>query len=492
MSLTWVRDNHTYKAGAEMRVEGVPTFLYTATNGVYQFSGAETSLPYLNNITLNGGTVGFPYASFLLGLVDSGNIAYPPTARVGQSAWGLFIQDTWKASRKLTLDYGLRYDYQTYPREQYGRYANFSPTAPNPSAGGLPGAVIFEGSGPGHCGCDFAHVYPYALGPRLGVAYQITPKTVLRAGWGIVYAGTPTNNQTTTSISTPNPFTSPAFGQPVMALQTGIPITPSPWPNLDPGQYPFPGTTTSPKMFVDQNAGRPARQVQWSIGLQREISPNLVVEAAYVGNRGVWWTAPGLIDVNALTPQILAAHGLHLDSPGDQTLLKARINSTTAAQRGFNVLPYAGFPATATVAQALRPFPQFGSITALWSPLGKTWYDSLQVKATKRFSYGLTFTSIFTWQKQLTLGPDIAPTAATTGGEAVNGVFNRGQNKYLSQFDQPFMFNTSLNYTVPGFRNGAAGKAASWAARDWTIGAYMSYQSGKGKSRSDRLTHRTR
>ena len=479
-SLTWVKNNHTYKAGAEMRIEGVPTFLYTATNGVYQFNAAETGLPSTQGQNLQGGVVGAPYASFLLGLVDSGNIAYPPTARVGQSAWGFFIQDTWKISRKFTLDYGIRYDYQTYPREQYGRYANFSPNTPNPSAGGLPGAVIFEGDGPGHCNCSFANIYPYALGPRLGGAYQITPKTVLRAGWGIVYSGTPTNNQTTTSISVPSPFTSPAFDQPAMILRNGIPITPSPWPNLDPGQYPLPGTTTAPKMFVDQNAGRPARQMQWSIGIQREIFRNLAVEAAYVGNRGVWWTAPGLVDVNALTPQMLAARGLDINNAADRSLLTSPLNSSLAASRGFNKPPYAGFPLGATVAQSLRPFPQFNSITGLWSPLGKTWYDSLQLKATKRFSNGLSFTSIFTWQKQLTAGADIAPTATTTGGEPVNDVFNRKVNKYLSQFDQPFVYNLSANYTVPAFRfgNHMAAKALSWGARDWTIGTYLQYASG--------------
>jgi len=479
-SMTWVKDNHTYKFGSEVRFEGVPTYLYTATNGVYSFNAAESGLPSTQGQNLSGGIVGAPYASFLMGLVDSGNIAYPPIARVGQSAWGFFGQDTWKVSRKFTLDYGLRYDYQGYPREQYGRYANFSATTPNPSADNRPGAVIFEGDGPGHCNCSFAKIYPWAFGPRLGAAYQINGKTVLRAGWGIVYSSTPTNNQTTTSLSTPSPFTSPAFGQPAMLLRTGIPITPAPWPNLDPGQYPLPGTTTAPKMAADQNAGRPARQVQWSIGVQREILPNLVVEASYVGNRGVWWTAPGLIDVNAVTPDRIGSFGLDINNAADRTLLASRIDSTVAAQRGFNDLPYSSFPTGSTVAQSLRPFPQFGTITSLWSPLGKTWYDSLQTKVTKRFSRGLTFTSVFTWQKQLVLGPDISPTAATTGGEPTNDVFNRANNKDLSSFDQPFLFNTSVNYTIPAFKfgNKVGGKVLSWGVRDWSIGIFMQYGSG--------------
>src|ERR1700686_4999609 len=75
-----------------------------------------------------------------------------------------------------------------------------------------------------------------------------------------------------------------------------------------------------------------------------------------------------------------------------------------------NKVPYAGFPTNSTVAQSLRPYPQFGALTTWWSPLGKTWYDSLQAKATKRFSRGLSLTSVFTWQKQLAMGSQTAPT----------------------------------------------------------------------------------
>ena len=99
------------------------------------FSTAETGLPYITQAggTVNGGTVGFPYASFLLGLADQVRIAPPNTIRLGKHQLGFFAQDTWKVTRKLTLDYGMRYDYSTYLREQYGRLAQFSPTTSNPS-----------------------------------------------------------------------------------------------------------------------------------------------------------------------------------------------------------------------------------------------------------------------------------------------------------------------------------------------------------------------
>ena len=180
MSGTWVKGSHTYKAGAEVYFLAVPTIPYTNTNGSYGFSANETNEPYLVGRTFAGGSPGFAYASFLLGLVDNFSIAAPAEYRnLKKQQWGVFVQDSWKVTRNLTVDYGLRWDYGTYFKEEHGRGANFSPTTPNPTVGGYPGAIIFEST----CNCSFAKNYPFALGPRVGVAYQITPKTVFRAGF---------------------------------------------------------------------------------------------------------------------------------------------------------------------------------------------------------------------------------------------------------------------------------------------------------------------
>ena len=474
LSVTWVRNNHTYKTGAEMRIEAYPGTLYTGTNGIYLFNAAQSGLPSTNGQNLSGGSVGFPYASFLSGLVNTVTITNPTVLRPVKHQFGIFAQDTWKVTRKLTLDYGVRYDYATYIKDDRGRLANFSATALNPSAGNRPGGVVFEGDGPGRCGCQFAHNYPWAFAPRLGVAYQINGKTVLRAGWGIVYSNTADSNGATSSLTSNNPVTTTSFGQPVMTLHGGIPFSPAPWPNFDLGQFPFAGGLTPPKVAVDQNAGRPARQYQWSVGLQREIFRNLLVEAAYVGNRGVWWNSPGLVDVNGLTPDAIAAAGLNINNATDQKLLTSQLNSAAAVARGFGA-PYAGFPLGSTVAQSLRPFPQFTSITRLWAPLGKTWYDSLQLKATQRFSHGLSLSSAFTFQRELNIGGESNANTGTTGNAAINDVFNRTQNKYISQYNKPLVFVLSADYTVPVLKTN---KVLSWVARDWTLGAFLQYASG--------------
>ncbi|HXP86613.1 MAG TPA: TonB-dependent receptor [Bryobacteraceae bacterium] len=476
-SLTWVKNNHTYKIGSEFRTEGYPAINVSNTSGSYVFSPAQTGQPF-QNTAVNGTNVGFGYASFLLGQVQQVSISNPVEPRLGKKQFGVYAQDSWKITRRLTFDYGIRYDYSTYLREQYGRAPFFSAAAVNPKANRL-GGTIYDGSGPGRCNCSVANNYPYAVAPRLGVAYQITPKTVARGGFGIVYSGTETNNQAAGGLAgSSNTIIAPSFGASVTSLAVGIPASfdPPPWPNYDPGQYPtgFP-TPGGSAPLVDQNAGRPARQYQWSVGVQREIFKNLAVEAAYVGNLGVWWNAPILLNLNELTPQILAAVGLDPTKPADQALLTSTLSSATAAARGFNKPAYAGFPLGQTVAQALRPYPQYTTIPTYWDPLGKTWYNALQLKATKRFSHGLSFVSTFAWSKSLTLGAENDPGAGTGGLALANDVMNRNANKYLSLYDQPLQFNISANYTTPNLRTN---KIVSWLARDWTYGVYVSYRSG--------------
>ena len=493
-SATWVKGNHTYKFGGEFRAEGYPPIQDGNTLGVYNFAASETGQPF-QTTAVGGSNVGLGYASFLLGLVDNISISRPTHPRMGKTQLGLFAQDSWKVTRKLTVDYGLRYDYSTFLQEEHGRAPDFSPTTPNPSAGGMLGAAIFDGHGPGRCNCYIAHNYPWAFAPRLALAYQITSKTVFRAGFAIVYDSTESNNNATGGLAGSSAGANAGFANPVTTLAAGYPAAyyPPAWPNFNPGLYPTTGPVpgTFGGAFMDQNAGRPPRQYQWSIGFQREIMRDFVVEAAYVANRGVWWQAPGLLNLDANTPQRLAAYGLSLNNSADLSLLSGFTDSAAAVQRGFNKPPYAGFPVSGsnhqTVAQSLRPFPQFSAtpsalnpypqpIPVYWDPLGKSWYDSLQAKATKRFSHGLFFLATFAWSKSLSQGTEIGePNPGTTGGALVNDVFNRNQNKYLSIYDRPLDFVLSLNYTTPRI---GGNKALSWIVRDWTYGAALEYASG--------------
>jgi hypothetical protein len=152
------------------------------------------------------------------------------------------------------------------------------------------------------------------------------------------------------------------------------------------------------------------------------------------------------------------------------------LGSAAATARGFNTrIPYPGFPTGQTVAQSLRPYPQFTNIQAYWSPLGNTWYDSLQVKATKRMSHGLSLLSTFTWSKTLQLGAEREPNPGTGGNAVTNDVFNRSVNKSLSLHDQPFVWNLSASYLTPRL---GGNRVLSNILGDWTVATFVAYGSG--------------
>jgi hypothetical protein len=295
----------------------------------------------------------------------------------------------------------------------------------------------------------------------------------VRAGIGVSYSRTAANNFQSYAVGGNTPYGPAPYGDASYLLQNGLPY-PVTFPNFDPGQLPYRGIPASTLNFFDQNAGRPARTIQWSFGIQREIIRDLLVEATYVGNRGAWWQANYMANDNAITPERLKAFGLDLNNPDDRTLLTSPLNSQLAISRGFGNPPYPLFPLTQTVAQSLRPYPEYTAILRLWNPVGDTWYNSLQTKLTKRFSYGLDVNSSFTWAKQENIGAEgeVSFSAITP---PVNDVFNRNQQKYLSGFDQPFLLVISGTYTTPKM---GGNKLVSLAARDWQIGGLLRYGSG--------------
>ena len=155
--------------------------------------------------------------------------------------------------------------------------------------------------------------------------------------------------------------------------------------------------------------------------------------------------------------------GLDRTRAEDRALLASNISSPAAVARGFRP-PYPGFPATATVAQSLRPYPQFnGALTPMWAPLGNSWYDSLQVKATKRYSHGIDFTAAFTWSKEL------------ASGTGINDVFNRGNQKSIVSTSQPLIFVMGFNYETPRI---GTNKLLRLALGNWTLSGILRYASG--------------
>lgn len=488
INLTWVKGNHTFKYGGDLTVDGYPERNRWRANGSFGMSNAETSDPWQNFQPLNfPNPTGFSYASFLLGFPDQLSISPLTQTKTGNHSLGLYVQDTWKITRKLTLDYGLRYDYQTYLKEQYGRMSDASFSTPNPAVGGRLGALIYEGYGGGRCNCSLSHNYPWAFGPRLGAAYQIDTKTVLRAGAGVTYGVVQTPEGLQYSLADYYTFNGNGYGNTPLPLgfQGGNPYPNVTWPNFDPGKIPVPANGLlppgAPNTFFDPNA-RPPRTLQWSVGIQRELSRDIVVDVTYVGNRGVWWPAPGLntIASNSLSDQTLAHYGLSRNNPADLSLLTSLISSPQAIQRGFTAA-YPGMPPNSTVVQNLRPAPQWTAPSGIFlGPfIGKTWYDGLQSKVTKRFSHGLSAQGSFTWAKATDLGTGSEAPIFLSYNPVIEDAYNYNLAKQLNQLVPPFSLILSGSYTTPKTPGDSLGaKVASQIVRDWQLGWLLRYQNG--------------
>ncbi|HEY6339947.1 MAG TPA: TonB-dependent receptor [Bryobacteraceae bacterium] len=510
-NLTWVHGNHTFKFGGDYVQEGYPVPSDWRANGNFTFSAAETSDPWQSTVGLSStNPTGFAYASFLVGLPDVLNLNAPTDARLGYHSFGVFAQDSWKVTRKLTLDYGLRYDFQTYMKEQYGRMQDASFSTFDPVTG-HDGAVVYGAS----CNCQFSHNYPYAFGPRLGGAYQIDSKTVLRGGAGIQYDVEEAPNGVLYSAADFYTIDPNGYGISPMqntanpaknGLQGGNPYAagnpygnvPIVWPNLNQNKYPVfnngIGAPGSPFVFFDPH-NRPGRAITWSLGVQRELRRNLVVEVSYVGNRGAYFPAPNMDQIasNSLTPAYLqSAYGINMNSAGDRALLTDSISNPAVQQRfpqfalgstnGTATVPsvYPGFPAAQSLAQALRAVPQWGGVLPwLGPPLGKTWYDSMQVKLTKRFSHGLQAAGNFTWAKGEVIGAASDSTYFLANQPPTIDIYNFADNKQLNQNVRPLAMTITFSYITPKFSSSmTAMRALSQVTRDWQLGAVLRYQSG--------------
>jgi hypothetical protein len=470
-NISWVKGNHTFKYGGEWRLERYPARNYGASSGLYTFGSNSTQQTSLQGLTLSQGVTGFNFASFLMGDLTSVQITQPATSATHKTQIAFFAQDTWKLTRKFTLDYGLRYDFGQYAREDYGRSASFNPLLPNASAAGHPGGYQYEAT----CGCQFARNYKGGIGPRVGVAYQLNQKTVFRGGFGIVY--TATALPPVGGLIASNAFTNvPGFGQTVGKFKDGVPSSLTPrFPSFDANATQLEGTIVN-ATYVDQNAGRPARQYQWSIGFQRELTKDMIVDASYIGNRGVWWNTAGtnVGGFNITTPQLLARYGFTIGNTADSTLLTRQMGQLTAAnlatlaQRGV-FLPYSNFPSNQTVRQSIMPFPQYGNtIQPSAAPVGRTWFDSLQVNLTQRFWHGLALNANYTYSKNLDhlTSPD---------------VLNWGLGKGFSANDQPHQMRFSAQYQLPEFRNSSIAALrnpfVAWTISGWGVGMLLQYQS---------------
>ena len=261
-----------------------------------------------------------------------------------------------------------------------------------------------------------------------------------------------------------------AFGVPATTLSQGLQYDHALLTNasLNPGLFPAsPTVLGNPNFYIDPNAGRPARILQWSMGLQREVVRDLVVEANYVGNRGAWENATSLEGgLNDPNPAVFAKYGIDPTTSAGQATLTSTLGST--AREGFrSSAPLSNVPDNSDSAPGVcgRSRRAEWQITVYGAPLGDSWYNSLQVKATKRYSRGFSVISAFTWSR----------TEANPAG-TVNNIFNRPNQKGITANDIPFIFNTGISYETQNY--GLSNRYLKAAVSGWNLGGLFQYQAG--------------
>jgi hypothetical protein len=474
--VSWQRGRHSLRLGGEVRLQQFNIDILTGTSGEFNFTSGPTSGPNSANIDPNSG---FGFASFYLGAASNAYIALPERLGWRAKYFAGFVQDDWKMRSNLTVNVGFRYEIPKPVTEAHNQMSFIDPTLPNSGAGGLPGAYVFEGKGPGRLGGSTPqNIFHNSYGPRIGFAYQASPGTVVRAGYGIYYSnlkiGGFGENDSAGFFGHYN-YPTPESPQTPAVVLSQITAYPGPTPPfIDPtvqnGQQPT---------FILSKTARPGTIQTWTLDIQQQIAGGVLLDMAYVGDHGDHLQA--------------FLHDPNQGNPADQTrgaCLEVSVDSQAGnpacAGQTPVAAPYAGF--RGSVAQALRPFPQYSNAqvdsVTMSDPFGTYTYHALQVQVQKRYAQGLSILANYTWSKNITNADSEYPLQAAWEGNGTSGAlntYNLKVEKALSQFDMPQRAVLSYTYELPfgkGKRFANKRGAVNVLAGGWQVAGVQTYESG--------------
>jgi outer membrane receptor protein involved in Fe transport len=462
--LTKTAQRHTLKFGGEYRLlrPNFWQFADTATN--FTFTPGFTQGP--NPTAAAAASTGFAFASFMLGTPASGATTIAASLATQVKYYGSFVQDDWKVANNFTLNLGLRYEYESPRTERYNQLTNFDFNATPPLTGtglNLKGALSFVGVN----GNSREHWNPDRnnFAPRIGFAWNVLPKTVVRGGGGIFYAAMTGVGGASAAIGVTGFEATSAM---VTSLNGVTPLNflDNPYPTglvLPTGSRLGAGTQLGQNIrFMDRNL-RTSYSAQWNLNVQHELPGGMLAEIGYAGNRGLKLQENR--ELNQLPDSALALG----DGLRTQVTNPFRGQITNGALAG----------ATVARAQLLRPYPHFLSVLSLNSTWASSSYHAAIASLQRRFSNGLSLNASYTFSKLM----DMA--TGTFAGEVLSaGGFQNFNNlradRSLSALDAPQRFVVNGLYALPfgaGRKFNPQG-IGGVIVNGWEISAIYTYQSG--------------
>ena len=474
-NVQWIHGRHAVTLGVQaQRLQANELTNAYGSLATWAFSNTQTEGFNASGTPVT--TTGNSYASFLLGALNSANVVEDSVvgtgARYRDFAW--WVQDNIKLGPRLTLNIGLRHDIMLPYVEVKDRQSFFNPDLPNAAAGGYRGILMFTGNGEDSCGCRTnVQTHWKNFGPRLGVAFSLNSKTVIRAGYTIMYThrgavggrgGARTGTGTLGFSANPSYTSLDAFSPPFY-WDNGVPAYQKPpffTPTLGTAFNGITATGSTMQFGDPQLGGHPPYYQDWNFGIQRAITATTSLTLNYVGSNGHFQGGGGrAFWSDQIDPKYLAL--------GNLLTAQATAANLASANRIISgiALPFASF--TGTIAQMLRPFPQYPGVSDLWGDVANDNYNSLQVIVNKSLSHGLSLSANYFFAKSF------------SDDSGSRSAYN-WQTEKAQQTDPSHTVNVLLVYALPFGKGRMWGSGSSRPvqalAGGWRISGITTYRSG--------------